>query len=300
MKETTTLPVTLQTLNDDVSLPTRAQIAELLDGLGGDAGLWMTVNRIPYVPGEYIQVTLAEDGPDLVEHKEFTGDQYGASVDRASVVRLFEAWATEDPEWKSTVSWERTAFTPAPVAAPSFEAVEYATDQAETWVASGEHSYDEIIEFIMESAESDDEIDEQQAAVILNPIWMKQVIAQRDWPETTDNDRLTTAFESLGRSGITARESFACCMSCGVSEIGGERDDDDTGYVFFHEQDTERAARGDDLMLAYGAYGGDPKSTIEIGHRIVAAVEASGLTCEWDGSAKSRIIIAMNWRKRLV
>ncbi|GAA3642822.1 hypothetical protein GCM10022267_31820 [Lentzea roselyniae] len=38
----------------------------------------------------------------------------------------------------------------------------------------------------------------------------------------TDPERLTRAFAALREAGITARENFTCCRSCGESEIGGE------------------------------------------------------------------------------
>ena len=62
----------------------------------------------------------------------------------------------------------------------------------------------------------------------------------------------------LEAAGIVARQNFTCCKTCGFYEINGEMEAARAqgrvvrGYVFFHMQDTERAAKGGDLALAYG------------------------------------------------
>jgi len=58
-------------------------------------------------------------------------------------------------------------------------------------------------------------------------------------------------------------------------------------------------------LLSYGAFGADSRAayemaSLDIGHRVVAAVEAAGLTVNWDGSQSRRIGVPdLTWRRRL-
>lgn len=94
----------------------------------------------------------------------------------------------------------------------------------------------------------------------------------------TDPERLTAAFRALEASGITARENFTCCRGCGMAEIGAEREDA-RGFVFFHAQVVEHAG---------------------VGHEVVAALDAAGLSTQWDGSPGTSIgVTPLDWRRRL-
>ena len=70
------------------------------------------------------------------------------------------------------------------------------------------------------------------------------------------------------------------------------------GYAFFHMQDTEAAVEGHGLYMSYGACDTGEAAAIAIGYRIVAQLEAHGLTTQWDGSWSQRIGVPMNWQKR--
>nr|WP_203834286.1 hypothetical protein [Actinoplanes humidus] len=123
--------------------------------------------------------------------------------------------------------------------------------------------------------------------------------AQAGWAARTDSDRLTDAFRVLDVAGIVAREDFACCGSCGHSEIGDEvgKGQRARGYVFYHGQDAERAARGGSLWLAYGAFGGEVGDA-EVGGEIVAALRGEGLEVDWTDDADQRIHVRLRWAKR--
>lgn len=124
------------------------------------------------------------------------------------------------------------------------------------------------------------------------------VAVQRDWPETTDPDRLTAAFADLSAAGIVAREDFTCCQNCGLSEIGAEVPDDEKprGYAFYHHQDAEAAAGGGDLFIAYGLFGRPP--TAEIGREVADALTRQGLEVTWDGDTGTRIRVTLRWQAR--
>lgn len=169
---------------------------------------------------------------------------------------------------------------------------EYAT----TLVRTGFNDRDDVLEAVLDYCE--DELSEADAAALVDRLWAARLAEQAGWPETTEADRLLAAFETLDANGIVARPDFACCGNCGHTEIGAEAEDGARGYVFFHQQDTERAAEGGGLYLAYGAFGGgDP---VEIGHAVVAALAAANLPTEWDGTAGQRILVSpLNWQLRI-
>ncbi|MFA1549406.1 DUF6891 domain-containing protein, partial [Actinomadura chokoriensis] len=93
-------------------------------------------------------------------------------------------------------------------------------------------------------------------------------------------------------------------QSCGVTEIAGQIPEGSVmdGYVFFHEQDTESVLFDDELLLSYGTFGSESETqkVVEVGERVVAALQAEGLRTEWEGSPAERITVFMEWRNRLV
>ena len=137
--------------------------------------------------------------------------------------------------------------------------------------------------------------------------WLVEVVrgefsAHQGWQrgpagEDTDAERLTGAFDALGAYGIVAREDFACCQRCGVSEIRSEGLDDGSdprGYVFYHEQDT-----GDDpLHLTFDTPHGSDTTRTALGAEVVGVLRDHGLGVEWDQDPNLRIKVRMrSWRK---
>jgi hypothetical protein len=140
-----------------------------------------------------------------------------------------------------------------------------------------------------------------QARRLVDRLWQERLAEQAAWESPTDPERLTRAFGDLVASGITARENFTCCRTCGNAEIGGERGEQDHGFVYFHTQSTESAAAGHGLMLLYGGYDGSEETTTAVGHEVVAALAAAGLSTEWTGSPRAAIrVTPLTWHKRLV
>lgn len=130
-------------------------------------------------------------------------------------------------------------------------------------------------------------------------------LAQANWPEVTDCDRLDAAFAALEANGVISRQDFTCCGTCGASEIHGEIDAARRegrpahGYAFYHQQDTESAADGGGLYLNYGADEPGDEAAVAVGHEIVAALKAKGLSPEWNGRIERRIHVPMDWKRRM-
>jgi len=127
---------------------------------------------------------------------------------------------------------------------------------------------------------------------------------QRLWPATTDCDRLDAAFLELESIGIVARQNFWCCQTCGFSAMEDEVEECRTrgqcvrGFTFYHEQDTERAVKGEGLYLSYCDVEGKEEEQAKIGREIQEVLEANGLTTVWDGSVSQRILVKLDWKRR--
>ena len=169
-------------------------------------------------------------------------------------------------------------------------------EYASTLVRAGFHDREEVLAAVLESFE--DDLSEEDAEALVTRLWTARLAEQETWPATTEVDRLLTAFETMEARGIVARADFTCCGNCGHTEIGAEAEDGARGYVFFHQQDTERAAEGGGLYLAYGAFANGDTSAI--GREVVDTLTAADLPTTWDGTADQRILVSpLNWQLRL-
>jgi hypothetical protein len=166
-----------------------------------------------------------------------------------------------------------------------------ATEYMTTAIALGRNACATIVEDTVEYLHGYGDPAELRAIAwrLVGPLFASHLEAQAAWPTVIDSDRLTDAFRELDRSGIVARERFACCQSCGLGEIGMEVLDTAPvrGYVFYNYQDADRAALGGSLWLAYGLFEQPP--TAEIGEEVATAVRAAGLDVDWNGSPDQRI-----------
>ena len=125
---------------------------------------------------------------------------------------------------------------------------------------------------------------------------------EQTWVTPTDCDKLDAAFNHLELHGILARSNYTCCMNCGTTEIAYEIVESTTkvrGYVFYHNQDTERAIENRNLRLAFGSADETLHSTTTIGWQIVDALNAQGLQVEWNGNPDVRIkLVNFEWKRR--
>ena len=174
-------------------------------------------------------------------------------------------------------------------------------------VKEGFASEDKIIEAVLDYWEDLPDFDALEAYVVrtTREAHAAHCEAQKDWPEETDCDRLDFAFLVLEEEhGIVARQNFTCCQTDGHSEIWGEirqvqAQHPVMGYAFYHEQDTENAARCGDLFLAYGAVDEGEAAQIAVAHCIVDTLRDAGFTVEGNGSVKERVFATgLDWKKR--
>ena len=128
---------------------------------------------------------------------------------------------------------------------------------------------------------------------------------QAKWDVLTDYDRLELAFDQLEDAGIVARQNFTCCGTCGAAEIQAEIEDFEfegrtaRGYVFFHQQDTERAVEGSGLYFSYGSVeDGSEAAHLAIGQQVHDTMAAVGLKPHWNGKIDQRVGVMLEWKRR--
>ncbi|MEV0824051.1 DUF6891 domain-containing protein [Nonomuraea rubra] len=193
------------------------------------------------------------------------------------------------------------------------------TEEVHTAVAAGRHDFERVVRGVIETwadeVEDRELLDEAVRGVVAEE-FAGHLAAQAGWPAVTDNDRLSLAMGELAMAGIVAREHYTCCMSCGIAEMGREISELSgvRGYVFYHEQDVERAVAGGGVYLAFGpgelggegerGPGGGFRGEGErrpgggIGREIVEVLRRRGLQVEWCGDDGQRIEVKVNWQRR--
>jgi hypothetical protein len=185
--------------------------------------------------------------------------------------------------------------------APADEIRAEARARAVALVHGGFTDFDDAVEIVADYfADEEEPLREDEARDIVEAVWSARLAEQRGWPAVTDADRLLGVFDALGEADIVAEPHFACCAGCGRAEIGGFATPDSRGFVFFHEQDTDRAVAGEGLMLAYGGFDGTTEQTAAIGREVAAALTAAGLRIDWTGTPDKRIhVTPLEWRIRI-
>ncbi|MYQ79420.1 MULTISPECIES: DUF6891 domain-containing protein [unclassified Streptomyces] len=302
------LSVKVETENQQTRTRVSAEeLGDLVHRIGARGDNFLVVQRIPDIPGTFIQVWHAAGGGYELEHRTGTATSHVRTVvdhpDR--VLALMTRWAREEPGWDAGTVWE-SAGIPEPEPVP--ELAEEIRAQLEPRVRVLLRGGYETVGTLTEAAEEylvEDgvrPVSRDQARELVERLWLERVAEQRGWAdEVTDADRLERAFARLDRGGITARENFTCCRSCGMSEIGAAGREDARGFVFFHGQGAEHAAAGHGLALYYGGFQDSPERTAAVGREVAAALGEAGLTVEWDGSPDKAIqLTGLDWRKRLV
>ncbi|MFD5536516.1 DUF6891 domain-containing protein [Streptomyces sp. NPDC127079] len=281
------------------------ELREAVRGLGGAGNRFLVAQRIPDLPDVFAQIWHEEGGDYRLEHRlgaaRFSGTDL-TDPDRAA--DLLVDWAREDDGWDAGVDWEQVAVPPreaAPALPPG--AAARVEEHVRALLTEGYLGIDRLVEETVHLREEGEPVSAAQAREVVERLWVERVAEQRAWHGLTDPDRLTRAFAALEREGIVARQDFACCRSCGLSEIGAEaRDADRTrGFVFFHHQGTRGAAEGRGLSLYYGGFDGSAGTTEAVGRAVVAALVDAGLSAVWDGKPDKAIeLTPLTWHKRLV
>ncbi|WP_405015892.1 hypothetical protein OHV05_01360 [Kitasatospora sp. NBC_00070] len=283
-------------------------LAALVRRIGTDGDRFLVIQRIPDLPDVFAQVWHESGGDYTLEHRDGAADRhFQATADGPSaVIAAMTGWAGRQSDWDTGLAWSSVDMGPASEV-PPLDLDE--SDRAELEkrvrevLAGGYASRAELAELAEEYLVTADRrpVSREQAAALADRLWLERVAEQARWQGETDPERLSRAFATLQRAGITARENFTCCRNCGQSEIGGEGGPDARGFVYFHTQCTDSAAAGQGLMLLYGGFDGSSATTAAIGHEVVAALEAVGLPVEWDRDPDRAITVTpLDWRRRLV
>lgn len=177
-------------------------------------------------------------------------------------------------------------------------------DFVECRVREGFAGRAEIVQGVADYLAGDYDIDDNTVQSVVDEALEVHLRDQRSWPERTDCDRLDMAFEILDRGGIVARQNYWCCQTCAGAAITDEMDarkqggETVRGYIFYHLQDTEGAAKYGHLYLAFGSDPDDPSSTPQIGHEIVVHLEELGFRVAWNGDLAQRIVVEIDWKRR--
>lgn len=174
-------------------------------------------------------------------------------------------------------------------------------------VTAGFAAADQIIEWALDYFADPSDFDALEAYVVqaTRAAIAAHCAAQRAWPAETDCDRLDFAFLLLEEEhGIVARQNFTCCQSDGHSEIWGEiraaqKARPVSGYIFYHERDTESVVETGKLYLAFGAVEKGETAQLAVAQRSVAVLREAGFTVEWNGSTNQRpCLTGLDWKKR--
>ncbi|MCU7826212.1 DUF6891 domain-containing protein [Kitasatospora sp. DSM 101779] len=283
-------------------------LAGLVRRIGAEGDRYLVVRRIPDLPDVYAQVWHKAGGDYQLEHRDGSADRHFQAMvdDPATVIAAMTGWAAQEPGWDAGPDWTLLDMGPAPEVPPlDLDEEEHAELEAcvRTELLRGYTTRARLAETAEYHLVSGDRrpVSRAQAQALADRMWRERVAEQAAWRGETDPERLTRAFAALQDSGITARENFTCCRSCGQTEIGAEGGPDARGFVYFHSQCTDSAAEGHGLMLLYGGFDGSAGTTAAIGHEVVAALQAAGLTTRWDGDPGLAITVTpLDWRRRLI
>ncbi|MEU8433802.1 hypothetical protein AB0F18_12910 [Streptomyces sp. NPDC029216] len=303
------LEIVVQTENWERHVRVSAEeLAGLVRRIGAEGDRFLVVQRIPDLPDVFAQVWHKTGGDYTVEYRDGAADRhFGATADGPEAASAALAgWARQEAGWDAGLVWSLLDMGPArevpPLDLDEEERAELEERVREVLVG-GYASRAKLAELAEDYLVSGDRrpVSREQAEALADRMWLERVAEQSAWQGETDPERLTRAFTALHEAGITARENFTCCRSCGQSEIGGEGGPDARGFVYFHTQCTDSAAVGHGLTLLYGGFDGSSETTTAIGHEVVAALAAVGLRSEWDQDpARAITVTPLDWRRRLV
>jgi hypothetical protein len=286
---------------------TPQELAGLVHRIGDDGDRFLVVQRIPDLPDVFLQVWHEAGGDYTLEHRDGGPDRHFQVPlgEPEPVIAAMTGWARQERDRWLGLAWAPLDLGPAPDPAPPLDLDDDARERLETRLrevlAGGYATRARLVELAQEYLASGEHrpVSREQAWQLVDRMWLERVEEQAAWEGETDPERLARAFTALEQAGITAREDFACCRSCGDAEIGAAGAADARGFVYFHSQCTDAAARGHGLTLLYGTF--DGSTATSVGREVVTALQESGLSADWSGDPLQAITVTpLEWRKRLV
>ncbi|MFJ2193041.1 DUF6891 domain-containing protein [Kitasatospora sp. NPDC087861] len=284
------------------------ELARLVRRIGAEGDRFLVAQRIPDLPEVFIQVWHADGGDYTLEHRDGSAARhFEVRTDGPDpVIAAITGWARREPGWGDGLDWQPLDLGPRPEPAPPLDLpaadLGHLEDRLRLTLAAGYTTRAELAGLAEDYLVSGDHrpLSRDQAEQLADRLWLERVGEQTGWIGETDPERLTRAFAALTAAGLTAREHFACCRSCGDAEIAAAAAPDAHGYVYFHTQGTDSAAAGHGLSLRYGGFDASPLTTTAIGHEVVAALTDAGLPAVWNADPSHAIEIRpLLWRRRL-
>ncbi|MEU2235281.1 DUF6891 domain-containing protein [Streptomyces vietnamensis] len=299
------LDIAVQTENWEKHVrPSEEDLTGLVRRIGAEGDRFLVLQRIPDLPDVFAQVWHDAGGDFQLEHRAGAPElHFGTRLDAPErVAEVLAAWARGEAAWDTGLSWENMGFPAAP-AVPELpgEVREEIENRVRSMLLCGYDDRARLTRSAQEDVFSPDEhpVSREQAAALVDRLWLERVEEMAGWEGTTDPERITAAFAELDAAGIVAREHFTCCRSCGTAEIGAE--DGARGFVYFHTQCTEGAANGGPLHLLYGGFDDSAETTAAVGEEVAAALRGQGLEVQWDGDPGQAILVTgLDWRRRLI
>ncbi|MFJ3514060.1 MULTISPECIES: DUF6891 domain-containing protein [unclassified Streptomyces] len=289
--------------------PSAGELAALVHRIGREGDRFLVVETVPDLPDVFVQVWHRSGGDYILEHRAGSPERhFGTSVDGPeAVIAAMTAWADGRRDgWDAGRVWERVEFPPVQPAPPlelDEEERVLLENRIREVLAGGYTTRARLTELAEDYLVSGDHrpVSRAQAEALADRMWLERVEEQTGWAGETDPERLSRAFAELDAAGITARENFTCCRSCGEAEIGAEGGPDARGFVYFHDQCTDSATAGHGLTLLYGGFDGTSATTAAVGREVVTALTRAGLPTRWDGDPGQSITVTpLTWHRRLV
>jgi hypothetical protein len=298
--------------------PTVEELGALVRRIGDAQDRFLVVQRAPDQPSVFIQIWHEADRDYALEYRDGALSAHlRTRLDAPEpVAAAMVGWANADQGWAGAFEWEvlgsGDADRPAELELSGDDCeqddceqddYEQLVERVQLSIAGGYATRAEVIELAEDYLVSGEDrpVSREQAVALVDQLWLERLREQETWRGETDPERLTRAFSALEDAGIVAREDFACCSTCGRSEIKAEASEGAVGFVFFHGQCTDRAAAGGALMLYYGGFDDSQDTTACVARHVVAELEQVGLSVEWSGdTARAIEVTPLDWRRRLV
>lgn len=168
------------------------------------------------------------------------------------------------------------------------------------------YDYDKTLELFLDRGyavpdhwSEGEELSDSELTVLFDARWNARLIEQESWGETT-GDRLLTVFNELKKDNIQAEMNFSCCNNCGTTELYEiAREKDLQGYVFFHEQSTERMLWDGTLTMYYGSTSDNTDDDLHVGELLANKLKSQGFEVTWNHTSNEAIKISIAWKKKL-